>query len=139
MTRQHEIDLLQQLKEDTYFGEYFTGAEIDKMCENIKNDHPIDCGIDKMDKQIRTNLQDKLVEASKLIEEHRMMIGSIEQRLDKMTEIIVRLMYEPYYNLSDGYADAEETVGVEGILAIKIERGLPLSEAEKKAIIGLLK
>ena len=40
MTKQEEIKVLQSLKSDTYFAQKF-GADIDKMCENIKNDFAI--------------------------------------------------------------------------------------------------
>lgn len=43
MTRDEEIKILSSLKGDTYFAEFFRD-DIDKMCENIKNDYPIECG-----------------------------------------------------------------------------------------------
>ena len=43
MTKQEEIEVLQSLKGDTYFAQKF-GADIDTMCENIKNDFAIECG-----------------------------------------------------------------------------------------------
>lgn len=43
MTKEKEIALLQELKGDTYFSQYFKN-DIDTMCENIRNDYPIDFG-----------------------------------------------------------------------------------------------
>lgn len=43
MTKEKEIALLQELKGDTYFSQYFEN-DIDTMCENIRNDYPIDFG-----------------------------------------------------------------------------------------------
>lgn len=43
MTKLEEIKILQSLKGDTYFAQVF-GSDIDKMCENIKNDYPIERG-----------------------------------------------------------------------------------------------
>ena len=44
MEKKQEIEILQSLKGDTYFAEYFGGLDIDIMCANIKNDHPIELG-----------------------------------------------------------------------------------------------
>lgn len=46
MTRQEEIDVLQSLKEDTYFAQVFKPDIIDAMCRNIENDFPLDCSIE---------------------------------------------------------------------------------------------
>lgn len=43
MRKQEEIQVLQSLKGDTYFAQKF-GSDIDQMCENIKNDFPIEMG-----------------------------------------------------------------------------------------------
>lgn len=43
MTKEKEIALLQELKGDTYFAQYF-GNDIDTMCENIRRDYPIEFG-----------------------------------------------------------------------------------------------
>lgn len=42
MDKQQEIKILQSLKIETYFEQFFCGADIDKMCENIRNDFPIE-------------------------------------------------------------------------------------------------
>lgn len=44
MTKQEEIKTLQSLKGDTYFAQYFKDSDIDIMCENIRNDLPIEFG-----------------------------------------------------------------------------------------------
>lgn len=45
LTREQEIEVLQSLKGDTYFAYAYGGdAGIDKMCENIRNDYPLDLG-----------------------------------------------------------------------------------------------
>lgn len=43
MTKEKEIALLQELKGDTYFAQFF-GSDIDTMCENIRRDYPIEFG-----------------------------------------------------------------------------------------------
>ena len=42
MTKQDEIEVLQSLKGDTYFSQFFTSNDIDQMCQNIRNDFPIE-------------------------------------------------------------------------------------------------
>ena len=44
MDKQTEIKTLQSLKGDSYFGMFFKNQDIDQMCENIKNDYPIEIG-----------------------------------------------------------------------------------------------
>lgn len=44
MDKQTEIKTLQSLKGDSYFGMFFKYQDIDQMCENIKNDYPIEIG-----------------------------------------------------------------------------------------------
>ena len=38
MDKKQEIEILQSLKGDTYFSDFFGSHDIDQMCENIKND-----------------------------------------------------------------------------------------------------
>lgn len=42
MDKQQEIKILQSLKGDTYFNQYFNNHDIDQMCENIRNDFAIE-------------------------------------------------------------------------------------------------
>lgn len=44
MTKQEEIDILQSLKGDTYFAQFFGSKDIDQMCQNISNDFAIEGG-----------------------------------------------------------------------------------------------
>ena len=44
MTKQEEIDILQSLKGDTYFAQFFGSKDIDQMCQNINNDFAIEGG-----------------------------------------------------------------------------------------------
>lgn len=44
MTKQDEIEVLQSLKGYTYFSQFFTSNDIDQMCQNIRNDFPIELG-----------------------------------------------------------------------------------------------
>lgn len=42
MDKQQEIKILQSLKGDTYFNQFFTSLDIDQMCQNITNDLAIE-------------------------------------------------------------------------------------------------
>lgn len=42
MDKQQEIKILQSLKGDTYSNQFFSDKDIDKMCENIRNDFAIE-------------------------------------------------------------------------------------------------
>lgn len=55
MTKQEEIDILQSLKGDTYFAQFFGSKDIDQMCQNINNDFAIEGGIDAIIKFKRKN------------------------------------------------------------------------------------
>jgi hypothetical protein len=44
MDKKKEIETLLSLKGDTYFNQYFSNADIDRMCINIKSDIGIECG-----------------------------------------------------------------------------------------------
>ena len=44
MTKQEEIDILQSLKGETYFAQFFGSKDIDQMCQNINNDFAIEGG-----------------------------------------------------------------------------------------------
>lgn len=58
MDKQTEISLLQQLKGDTYFNQYFNNYDIDQMCENIKNDFAIeyDCQFASKEVELKKKL-----------------------------------------------------------------------------------
>lgn len=51
MTKQEEIDILQSLKGDTYFAQFFGSKDIDQMCQNINNDFAIEEDADLVRKQ----------------------------------------------------------------------------------------
>lgn len=42
MDKQQEIKILQSLKGATYFNQFFSDEDIERMCENIRNDFPIE-------------------------------------------------------------------------------------------------
>lgn len=44
MDKQEEIRTLQSLKGETYFNQFFSNEDIDRMCQNITNDFAIEYG-----------------------------------------------------------------------------------------------
>ena len=85
MKKQDEIQILQSLKghgkEETYFGGYFKDDDIDKMCENIKNDFPIE--LDTNFNKKSEVMERKLVEERKKADEDMMsFIGDILIQID---------------------------------------------------------
>lgn len=51
MTKKEEIDVLQSLKGDTYFAQFFGSKDIDQMCQNINNDFPLRADADSSRKK----------------------------------------------------------------------------------------
>lgn len=60
MDKQQEIKILQSLKGDTYFNQFFSNEDIDKMCQNISNDFAIesDCDFSRKCVVLQKNLVD---------------------------------------------------------------------------------
>lgn len=50
MDKQKEIQVLQSLKGDTYFAQFFGDKDINQMCQNISNDFAIESGCHFMEK-----------------------------------------------------------------------------------------
>lgn len=62
MDKEKEIKTLQSLKGETYFNQFFSNDDIDKMCQNIRNDLAIELGCGFNDKA--RLLQQRLVESN---------------------------------------------------------------------------
>jgi len=105
MTKEQEIGTLKALKGDTYFAEYFC-EDIDKMCENIKNDYPIE-----LDCTFTENCR-KLFEKVKVLAEK--MAG--EDILDDDT--------------SETYGQLAAIIGTKGIIKAKMDAGVELTQSE---------
>lgn len=127
MEKVKEIELLQSLKGDTYFAQLFGDQQIDAMCENIKNDFPIELGL-------------SLFEGSLVAKENaelRKQLACLTKRLEGIAKGILCKANEH----SDDYLNelAEQLVGVKKCLAIKLHRALPLSGEDRDTLVKLLK
>lgn len=127
MEKAKEIELLQSLKGDTYFAQFFGDEQIDAMCENIKNDFPIELGWDTFEGSLvakeNAELRKQLTRHAKWEE------SAAESILLKANE-----------HMDDSLAYiAECLVGSNKCLDIKLRLALPLSEEDRDTLVKLLK
>ena len=126
MEKVKEIELLQSLKGDTYFAQLFDDKQIDAMCENIKNDYPIELGLN-------------LFESSPIAKEN----AELKKRLTRCTEK-VETAAKGLLTKASEYSDesledlAEQLVGYKKCLTIKLRLALPLSEEDRSTLVKLL-
>lgn len=123
-TKQDEIDVLQSLKGDTYFSQYFTNEDIDQMCENIRNDFAIECGCNFSKKETVLNqCLKKEREASK-------------ERLKSFAFLGIDLFKE---RIDEEYiAYLTEFVPMKDIINYQRKNGYPLIECEIDYLVGEL-
>ena len=116
MDKKQEIEILQSLKGDTYFADFFGSHDIDQMCENIKNDFGLEYCCQFYQKA--SYLQEQVHEAMRLAKEqqHDFVKGLIE---DFEGDIPMPM----YKRLID-------SVGVLFIINHKRDKGYPLNDSE---------
>lgn len=126
MEKVKEIELLQSLKGDTYFAQFFGNNQIDAMCKNIKNDYPIELGLN-------------FFENSPIVKEN----AELRKRLACCTEkaetvaknLLIKAGEYPDESLDDF---AELLIGYKKCLAIKLRSALALSGEDRDTLINLL-
>ncbi len=118
MKKQDEIQILQSLKGhgqgDTYFGQFFKDEDIDKMCENIKNDYPI---------EMETMFNDKA----------EIMENRIVKERKESNEQLLRLAAEILNHINDPmkiYAAIKDVIGLPNILKAKYDNKLDFTKEE---------
>jgi hypothetical protein len=125
MTKQEEIEVLQSLKGDTYFAQKF-GADIDTMCENIKNDFAIECGctFNKETEVLRKEIENVKTAAKDMITNfaHKIIVS-----LNKGNDTDVMC-----------YQAVEEIIGIEEIIKFKYSQNIELDESEIKYLVESL-
>ena len=114
MTRQEEIKILQSLKGDTYFAQVF-GSDIDKMCENIKNDFVITLGCQFAAKE---NTLQKQLEAQQAAAKDRL-LSFAHDIISNMDDCDDEL-----YETVKGY------IGINEIIKFKHSQRMELNERE---------
>lgn len=118
MKKQDEIQILQSLKGhgqgDTYFGQFFKDEDIDKMCENIKNDYPI---------EMETMFNDKA----------EIMENRIVKERKESDEQLLRLAAEILNHINDPmkiYAAIKDVIGLPNILKAKYDNKVDFTKEE---------
>ena len=126
MEKAKEIELLQSLKGDTYFAQFFDDQQIDAMCENIKNDFPIEFGLNIFE---GSSVAKENAELRKQITRHAKLEESVAQYL------LCKANEHTDSSLEDF---AEQLVGHAKCLTIKLQYALPISEEDRDTLVKLL-
>ena len=116
MERKKEIEVLQSLKGDTYFNQFFSSQDIDQMCENIKNDFCIELGC-------QFNKKAEILEKEKREQLHRMN-DKIENLVRAMIDSCEGEMNEEMYE------SLVHEVGKLFIIKYKHQKGYMLTDNE---------
>lgn len=125
MTKQEEIKILQSLKGDTYFSQYFGSVDIDTMCENIKNDFSIElnCSFNKkaevLEKELVTQRE------------------SLKKKLVSFANNIITSMYSN--EGADIYKVVENCIGIDAIIKLKFSQKIELNYEEIEYLVSKLK
>ena len=126
MEKVKEIELLQSLKGDTYFAQLFGDEQIDAMCENIRNDFPIERGLN-------------LFEGSLVVQENAKLKSRIAE-LRQINESVAKfLLVKAREYGDDTFEDlVEHLIGYKKRLAMKLSLVLPLDEDDRDTLAKLL-
>lgn len=125
MTKQEEIDILQSLKGDTYFAQFFGSKDIDQMCQNINNDFAIEggCGFyQKAEALERINADLKKEIQQKIYDLGMELIKDLDKGFDEDT----------IYQLVKG------EIGVDAIIKFKRKNDLKLTDKEIDYLVSKL-
>nr|DAI24218.1 MAG TPA: hypothetical protein [Caudoviricetes sp.] len=125
MTRQEEINVLQSLKGDTYFAMKF-GLDIDQMCENIRNDFPIenDCMFSKEASALKNDIKTiQKKSKEKIIDFAHKMLFALDKGNDTETM---------------AYQSIKDVIGIEEIIKYKHANNIELYEDEISYLVDKL-
>lgn len=125
MTKQEEIDILQSLKGDTYFAQFFGSKDIDQMCQNINNDFAIEggCGFNQKAEDLeRINADLKKEIQQKIYDLGMELIKDLDKGFDE----------DAIYQLVKG------EVGVDAIIKFKRKNDLELTDKEIDYLVSKL-
>ena len=126
MEKVKEIELLQSLKGDTYFAQLFNDKQIDAMCENIKNDYPIELGLN-------------LFESSPIAKANAELKKQLSNRAKRQESVAEGIILKANEHLDESLEDlAEQLIGYKKCLAIKLRLALSLSAEDRDTLINLL-
>ena len=126
MEKVKEIELLQSLKGGTYFAQLFDDRQIDAMCENIRNDHPIELGLNLFEGSLVAQENAKLKER----------LASCREREESIAKTLLFKANEHGDNVLEDLAEC--LIGYKKCLAIKLHSMLPLDEDDRDTLAKLL-
>lgn len=126
MEKVKEIELLQSLKGDTYFAQLFSGQQIDAMCENIKNDYPIEYGLDIY------QFSSAALENAEL---KKQLANIKHDNWNLATNLLFKADKDPDSTLED---IAIHLIGYKECLITKLRSALSLSKKDRDTLINLL-
>ena len=135
MDPSQEIKILQSLKGDTYFAQVFKPETIDAMCENIRRDFMIDCGIDVFENcHSAMKARSEALTNKGLLDEANGTIESLREQKSEMTDLIIQLLYAGNNPSTDQEAEKflDTYIGRKEIIKHKIKLGLKLSDLDEK-------
>lgn len=125
MTKQEEIDILQSLKGDTNFAQFFGSKDIDQMCQNINNDFAIECGcgfnqkaeaLERINADLKKKIQQKIYDLGMEL------IKDLDKGFDE----------DAIYQLVKG------EVGIDAIIKFKRKNDLELTDREIDYLVSKL-
>lgn len=125
MTKQEEIDILQSLKGDTYFAQFFGSKDIDQMCQNINNDFAIEGGcrfIQKAETLERINEDLK---------------KEFQQKINDLGMEIIKIL-DRGFDEDAIYQLVEGEVGINAIIKFKFKNNLELTDKEIDYMVSRL-
>lgn len=125
MTKQEEIDILQSLKGDTYFAQFFGNKDIDQMCQNINNDFAIEGGCGFIQKVVtleKNNADLKKEYKQKIYDLGMEIIKILDRGFDE----------DAIYQLVEG------EVGINAIIKFKFKNNLELTDKEIDYMVSRL-
>lgn len=126
MEKVKEIELLQSLKGDTYFAELFGDQQIDAMCENIRNDFPIEHGLNPF-------------QNSPVAKENAELKARLASRKLREESVAKDLLIKANDLSADSLEDlAEQLIGHKKCLIIKLRSALSLTDKDRDALAKLL-
>ena len=121
MVKQTGIKTLKSLKNDTYFAAFF-GEDIDQMCQNIRNDYPLELGC-TFSKKAEV-LEKKLHEEQKAHDQD-------------MLDFVEDLLVTEAANGNPLYI-ATKKIGMDNTIKIKRKNNIALSEEEIDYLVSKL-
>ena len=134
MDKQTEIKTLQSLKGDSYFNEFFNTHDIDQMCENIKNDFPIE-----MSCQFHAQIEALKKQIAEMEVAHKNEIEELNAKHKaEMENFGAKLIIENEMYVDNIYPTLKTQFGAKFIINTKFKAKQELSDAELEYLVSVM-